>query len=177
MKHLLRDADAAFYTTGKGLRGVPVIVMDRDTGELIWSRVHSNNAKYLYLDVPLSRDPDQYDAYLLGSVPVTLESGDLTFGDPRAMKSLKYLTVEYERNSTGSAAFFLATDTGPQVTASTPWRRIGRISFTGTGKCRLPIINSASNGRTFRYIIHALDPSQAFVITHLSFDFEIDDDF
>lgn len=177
MKNLLSDASAAFYTTGKGLRGVPVIVMDRDNGTLIWSRVHHNTGTQLWLDTPLSREPDQYDVYFLGCVPVSLESGDLTFGDPRAMKSLKYLTVEYERGSTGGAAFYLASDVGTQITAQTPWRRIGHISFRGTGKARLPINDRASYGRIFRYILHAMNPAQAFVITHLSFDYEVDDDF
>lgn len=171
----LADADAAFDTANDGLRGVPVIVMDRDTGELISARVYSNTATNLTLDVPLSRDPDQYDAYVLGAIPMGVESKDLTFGAPQTRKSLHYVTFEFERGGKGSFDFYLASDQESQTT--TAWQYEGTVPLKGRTDYRLPLDTLGSSGRIIRYQIVSITPGQLSVINHMTFDYEIERDF
>ncbi len=167
MKELLADSGAAFYTTGDGLRGAPVLLIDRDTGELLHSRVYSNTATSLWLDVPVTREPDQYDLFVVGSVPMTIESGDLTFGNPRVKKYLKFVTVEYERGAKGQLAFYLLSDPTSQTKSN--WQFEGLIPLTGQGWYRLSLNSKAQSGRVLRYQLISTVPGQPVSITHLSF--------
>ena len=170
MKTLLSDPSASFTTTGDGLRGVPVLVMDRDNGTLIHARVYSNTATRLKLDVPLSRNPDRYDAYILGAQSAAIESGDLTFGAPRERKSLRYCTLEYERGSKGTLALYLAADQTSQTRSA--WSLAGYIPLTGMGYYRLPIHIAAGTGRVIRYLLISTNPGQPFTVTHFSFELD-----
>jgi len=175
MKNLLRDTEATFDTSGDGLRGVPVFLMDRDDGKLYHARVYSNTGTRLWLDTPLSKEPDKYDSYILGSIPWSIESLDLTIGNPRVKKHLNYLTVEYERGAKGYAAVYFAAD--QQSRENTAWRFIGNINFGGLGEARLPIDDSAGTGYVCRFIIMGTDPLQVAAVTHLSIDFSYTGDF
>ena len=166
MKTLLSDPSAAFYTTGNGLRGAPVIVMDKDTGEVIYARVYSNTATQLKLDVELPRDPDQYDSYVVGSIPVVIESGDLTFGTARDMKGIRYFTFQYERGGKGSIVLYLASDQTSEETSA--WQLAGYAARTGPGYYRMPIEVLGSRFRTLRYTILAMMPGQPFTLTNFS---------
>ena len=174
-KVFLKDSAASFYTTGVGLRGVPVLVMDRDDGKLLHARVYRNTADILHLDVELSRAPDQYDAYILGSNPFSIESGDLTFGAPRETKSLRYALFEYERGGKGHLAFYLASD--QTSTTRTNWQRAGNVPLTGPGYCRLPLNVPAATGRAIRYLVMSTIPGQNCTLTHLGFEYEVDMNF
>jgi len=169
MKTLIADSGAAFYTTGDALCGVPVIVMDKDDGSLISSRVYSNTATGLKLDCPLSRAPDRYDAYFLGSIPFALESGDLTFGAPQEIKNIAYVTFEFERGSLGVLDFYLAADQESQT--STAWQYAGSVALKGRTTYRIPITCPAQRGRTFRWLLLGLRPGQKITLTHLTFEF------
>ena len=169
MKHFLADSSASFYTTGDGLKGVPVLVMDRDDGTLIHARVHHNTSTRLYLDTPLSRNPDRYDAYLLGSIPLAIESGDLTFGNPREYTSISYFTFEFERGSVGHLVLYLAADQESQT--NTAWQFAGNVPLKGRTQYRLPITCAAGRGRVIRYLLMGTRPGQVTTITHLSIDF------
>ena len=170
IKIMISDGQAAFITTGAGLRGVPVMIMDRDDGSLLWARVYRNDATHLYLDIELTRYPDQYDSYLLGSIPTVIESGDLTFGNPRVVKTLRYFNIYYERNFKGQLVLDLAADQLDQE--DTEWTREGYIPLTGTGYYRMPIDSAAGTGRTIRYQLKSTDPGWEMAITHISIDFE-----
>ena len=174
-KVFLKDSAATFTTDSDGLRGVPVLVMDRDDGTLQSARVYRNTADILHLDVALSREPDQYDAYILGSNPFAIESADLTFGAPRELKSLRYMTVEYERGSKGYVAVYLAAD--QTSTTRTNWQRAGNIPLNGPGYYRLPLNVPAATGRAIRYLLMSTIPGQSITITHISFEYEADMNF
>jgi len=175
MKTKIADAGAAFHTTGDGLRGVPVIVMDRDTGEVISSRVYSNTATRLVLDTVLSRNPDRYDAYFLGAIPFSLESGDVTLGAPQEIKTISYVTFEFERGSLGALDFYMAADQESQTT--TAWRYIGTVPLKGRTHYRMPVYDLSQRGRTFRWLLLGLRPGQKVILTHLTFDFETEANF
>lgn len=175
MKELLADAGAAFYTTGDGLRGAPVLLIDRDTGELLSSRVYSNTATKLWLDVPMTREPDQYDLFVVGAIPLSIESGDLTFGNPRLEKFLKFVTVQYERGAKGQLAFYLLSDPTSQTKSN--WQFEGMIPLQGKGWYRLNLKTKAAQGRVFRYLIVSTVPGQQATITHLSFTLDWGGDF
>ena len=170
MKTMISDGNATFYTTGAGLRGVPVLIMDRDDGSILWARVHHNTATRLFLDIELSRYPDIYDSYILGSIPSTLESGDLTFGNPRVVKSVRYFNVHYERYFKGQLALDMAADQLSQT--ETEWTRIGYIPLTGSGFYRLAVSNAAATGRTIRYQLKGTGPGWQEAITHISINCE-----
>lgn len=175
MKTLLSDPSATFYTTGAGLRGVPVLVMDRDDGTLISARVYSNTATQIRLDIPLSRSPDQYDAYVLGSVPTSIESGDLTFGAPQERKSISTAIFDYERRGKGKLAFYLAAD--PTSPTRTTWQFVGYVPLTGNGRYLLPTNVPAATGYTIRYCVMGTDPAALFALTHLAFEFTAERNF
>lgn len=175
MKTMIADSGAAFYTTGDALRGVPVIVMDRDNGTLVYSQVYSNTATRLNLVNDLGRYPDRYDAYFLGAIPFALESGDLTLGSPQEIKTISYVTFQFERGSSGSLDFYLAADQESQT--ETAWRYIGTVPLKGRTHYRMPVFNSAQRGRTFRWLLVGLRPGQVVRLTHLTFDFETEANF
>jgi len=176
VKTLLSDPSATFYTTGDGLRGVPVLVMDRDSGELIHSRVYSNTAKRLTLDVPLPRNPDRYDAYVLGAHPFAIESGDLTFGHPRVKKSLRYATFEFEPHAKGSFAVYLAADQTDRE--QTAWQFAGYVPLGKSGFYRLSFFGvTAATGMAIRYCLLSTVPGQQIPITHVSFEFDMEANF
>ncbi len=175
-KEFINDGGATFYTTGAGLRGVPVIVMDRDDGTIIDSRVHSNTGTKINLDVPLSRDPDQFDTYILAGNSYTIISGDLTFNVPRANKSIHHVTVEYERGAKGNAYFYLVADPDRHEDDDIPWSFISAISFTGRGFANFPVDDPAGTARVFRYQIISILPQYSLAITHLTFEYTVDED-
>lgn len=170
----IHDPDAAFTTASGGLRGVPVLLMDRDDGSLTWSRVYSNTSTILTLDTPLSRTPDVGDAYMLGSIPLTIESGDLTFSKPRVIKSLRYFLAQFERGASGHLDFYVASDQDSQTT--TAWQFVGSIPLLARTEFRLPVNVSGGTGRTIRYQILATQPGQITCLTSLTLivDFETD---
>jgi len=172
---VLTDSSAAFYTTGSGLRGAPVLVMDRDTGELIHARVYSNTGTALTLDTVLSRTPDAGDAYVVGGIPMSIESGDLTFGNPRVVKSIQMVTFEFEPQPRGKLAFHIAAD--QEKTDSTAWQFGGYVPLTQrVGYYRLDLSGvgvKGATGRAIRYCISAHDPNRAACLTHLSFTFDV----
>jgi len=174
-KRLLRDPSAAFYTTGDGLRGVPVMLMDRDTGALEYSRVYSNTATTLTLDTPLSRTPDNYDAYILGSIPIAIESGDLIMGNPRAVKNIFYFTFEFPAVSDGNVDLYFAADQSNQVEAA--WSRVGGFSMKGRTYYRMAVGIAAGTGRVIRYLVMATLPGQETEFSHMSVNYEVRDSF
>ena len=176
MRDMISDSGASFKTTGDGLRGCPVLIMDRDDGTIRHSRVYSNTATRIELDTNFGTSPDQFDAYWIGAVPLVIESGDLTFGNPRIVKSLHYVDVEFEPGSRGVLAFFLASD--PPSTTETNWKRAGYIPLTARGWFRLPLSMSRdSSGRVIRYKIVGTAPGQPVNITHLGFKFDYAGDY
>jgi len=175
MKTLLSDPSASFYTTGSGLRGAPVIVMDKDTGVVTYARVYSNTATQLKLDVELPRNPDRFDSYVIGSIPVVIESGDLTFGSAREVKSIHYFTFQYERGGRGSIALYLASDQASET--STAWQLAGYAGLTGPGYYRMPVEIPAGTGRVIRYTILAMMPGQPFTLTNFSITMEREGNF
>jgi len=170
----IHDPSAAFTTASGGLRGVPVLLMDRDDGSLTWSRVYSNTATKLTLDTPISRNPDLHDAYMLGSIPMSIESGDLTFNKPRVKKSLRYFLAQFERGSTGHLDLYVASDQDSQTT--TAWQYAGSMGLKGRTEYRLPVNVSGGTGRTIRYQILATQPGQLTCLTSftLCVDYETD---
>lgn len=175
MKSMLTDSSASFTTTGAGLRGCPVLVMDRDDGTLVSSRVYRNTATRLYLDAPLTREPDRYDAYWVGAIPMSLESGDLTFGMPRAVKSLEYATFEFERPANGLMVLYLSADSESET--ETDWQIAGYVPLKGRTYYRLPLNVAAATGRVIRYCLMTISPGWPVVLTHFSFEWSTADGF
>jgi len=175
-KEWLNDGGAAFYTGDAGLRGVPVIVMDRDDGTIQYSRVHSNTAKKLKLDVPLDTNPDQYDTYILAGNPVSVVSVDTHFGYPRTEKSIHHVTVEYERGISRNAYFYLVADPGRMDDENLDWTFVAAVSFTGKGYARFPVEVADGTGRVFRFKVVAINPTSDLVITHMTFEFTLNAD-
>lgn len=171
MSNTIRDDSASFDTTGDGLRGVPVILMDRDTGALEYSRVYSNTATILTLDTPLSRTPDAYDAYYLGAIPVAIESGDLSFGSPRAIKNLYEFTFQFPRNSNGNVDLYLAADQENQEEAA--WIYVGGFSMAGRTYYRMDVQVSAGTGLWIRYLVMGMAPGTEMEFSNLSVNFEV----
>ena len=165
----LDDADASFYTTGDGLRGVPVMVMDRDTGALVSAVVYSNTGTRLKLDRALPRDPDRYDAYILGSIPMGIESGDLTFGKPTEVKHLQHMLFQFERGGSGQFYVDVAADQESQDT--TAWQYVGAVPLKGRTYYRLPVSAKGATGRTIRYQIRAQFPGQLSILTEVTLEF------
>ncbi|MCP4493375.1 MAG: hypothetical protein GY820_39625 [Gammaproteobacteria bacterium] len=159
------DHEASFSTTGDGLRGTPVMLMDKDDGSLTWSRVYSNTSTVLTLDTPLNRSPDDFDAYLLGSIPLSIVSGDLTFGAPAVKKTLRYILAQFERGASGHLDVYVASDQENQTT--TAWQFVGSIPLTGRTEYRLPVNVSGGTGRIIRYQIIGTYPGQVTCITAL----------
>lgn len=175
-KEFLNDGGATFYTTGAGLRGVPVIVMDRSDGTIQHSRVHSNTAKKLNLDIPLDTNPAQYDTYILAGNTYSVISGDISFNVPRSKKSIHHVTVEYERGAKGNAYFYLVADPDRHEDENISWRFIHAVSFTGQGYERFPVDDLAGTARVFRWKLISILPQFSLAITHLTFDYTVDED-
>jgi len=175
-KEWLNDGSAAFYTTGAGNRGVPVIVMDRDDGTMQYSRVHSNTATKLDLDVPLDTNPDQYDTYILAGNPISIVSADMHFGHPRTLKSIHHVTVEYERGTARNAYFYLVADPSKMDDEDIDWTYVAAVPFTGKGYARFPVDVPDGTGRVFRYKMVAINPTHGIVLTHISFEYTLDAD-
>ena len=166
-KAFISDASATFYTTGDGLRGVPVLVMDKDDGTLQWARVHSNSGTRLKFDTPLTTAPLTNDAYYLGSIPMTVESGDLTFGSPNEIKSIHSFLFHFERGSRGILRLNVASDQASQT--STAWQRAGSVPMKGRTEYRLSMAGiSGATGRTIRYQLLGIEPGQIANITHMT---------
>lgn len=170
MRHMLSDAAAAFYTTGQGLRGTPVMVIDRDDGSIIHATVRSNTGTRLWLDKKLSKQPDQYDLYVLGSIPFAMETGDFVFVDPRSEQGVHYVTFEFEYGNTGHFDVYAASEPGSQT--STAWRFIGTVPMKGRTFYRLPCQDQAAFGRTIRFLMISTIPGQEFRLSSMSLDFE-----
>ena len=171
MKTFISDAAATFHTTGDGLRGVPVIVMDRDNGNLIAACVYSNTATDLTLDRALPRNPDRYDAYCLGAIPMAIASGDLTFGAPTQVKHLSHMLFQFERGGSGVLYVDVAADQESQT--STAWQYAGSVPLKGRTYYRLPIEVAGGTGRTIRYQIRAMYPGQLSILTEVTLEFAV----
>lgn len=170
MKHMLSDPGAAFYTTGQGLRGTPVMVVDKDDGSVIHATVRSNTSTRIWLDRCLPRQPDRYDLYLLGSIPFAIETGDFVFMDPRTMQGIYYVTFEFEYGNKGHFDVYAAADPGSQT--NTAWRFIGSVPMKGRTYYRLPCQDQAAFGRTIRFMMISTVPGQEFRLSSMSLDFE-----
>jgi hypothetical protein len=175
-KEWLNDGGAAFYTSDAGLRGVPVIVMDRDDGTIQYSRVHNNTATKLYLDIPLGTNPDQFDTYILAGNPVALVTVDFHMGHPQVEKSIQYMTFEYERGNKRNAYVYLVADPQRMDDELIPWQFVGALPFTGRGQYRMPVEVSNGTGRVFRMKVVAINPTEDLVITHVTFDYTLHGD-
>lgn len=172
----IEDQTASFNTTGDGLRGVPVLFMDRDTGALEFSRVYSNTGTVLTLDTPLSRNAVAYDAYVLGSIPFAVESGDLPFNNVRAIKNLHYFTLEFPKVTTGNIILYLAADQANQEEAE--WSYAASEYLNGVTYLRLPLQEVPDGtGRVIRWVLMAMEPGVDIEISHVSITYDVQENF
>lgn len=100
-------AAATFYTTGDGLKGIPVLHLTTG-GTAQWRRVQSNTATILTLDTtndaPWTNNPVAGDLIVVGGIEWYWRAPVITWGEPYRKKKGGYVAVQARP---GSASFRL----------------------------------------------------------------------
>ncbi len=91
-------------TSGDGLAGVPVVIINATTGSYQMAKVSTNTSGAAILLAPITT-PSASDIVIFGAIPMDMLSGECDFEEPELMKWVEAITLAHEVESAATEVY------------------------------------------------------------------------